>query len=225
MVAVISLPTQAQTFTGTVSVVSERAARGISLSSDHPSATLDLGYRSDRNWALGLGLGTVHGQGDARGEAIVSATRWWQIDDQRTVTLSAAHYDYLGGGDAGRLRYADISVGGVWDTRAGQWAASVSVSPDLPVTTQYGYQGHRGGTILELTWHRRVVGAVAADLGWGLVDNWSRQAGSYRFGNAGLSYTAGDWRFSLLRLYSQVPRGDESRARPRWIAGVAWTFR
>ncbi len=223
--ALLSPAAHAQTFTGTVSLVSERVARGISLSSSRPSAMLDLGYRSDHNWALGLGLGTVHGQGDARAEAIVSATRWWQWDDQRTITLSAAHYDYAGGGDAGRLRYGDVSLGGVWDTRAGQWAASVSVSPDLPVTTGSGYQGHKGGTILELTWHRRLVGAVAGDVGWGIVDNWSPNSGSYRFANAGLSYTAGDWRFSLVRLYSQVPRGDDTQARPRWIAGVAWTFR
>jgi hypothetical protein len=225
LAALLAAPTvHAQTYSGTLSIVTERVSRGISMSGDRPSAMLDLGYRDDRNWALGLGLATVHGQGDATAEAIVSATRWWQIDDNRTLTVSAAHYDYAGGGNASRLRYADLSVGGLWDSPTGQWAASVSLSPDLPVTTGDGYQGHLGGTILELTWHRRLMGAVAADVGWGVVDNWGRKTSSYTFANGGLSYTAGAWRFSLVRLYSAVPP-DAKGARPRWIAGMAWTFK
>lgn len=214
----------AQNWGGTVSVVTERVSRGISLSGDRPGATADLYYRDDRNWSLGLGLGTMHTRNGADAEAILSATRWWQIDDHHVVTLSGAHYAYAGGGNADRLRYSEVSLGGLWDTAAwGQWGATVSVSPDLAAYASWGYLGHRGATIAELTWHRRLVGALAADVGWGMVANWGHDTGSYRFANAGLSYAVGDWRFSVSRLYSSLPqRGDPSLQ--RWVAGVAWSF-
>ncbi len=214
----------AQNWGGTLSAVTERVSRGISLSGDKPGATADLYYRDDRNWSLGLGLGTMHVPSGTNAEVIVSATRWWQIDDRRVVTLSGAHYGYAGGGNADRYRYSELSLGGLWDTAAwGQWGATVSVSPDLAAYSSWGYVGHRGATIAELTWHRRVVGALAADLGGGTVVSWGHDAGSYRFANAGLGYAVGDWRFSIARLYSSLPqRGD--RSLQRWVAGVAWSF-
>lgn len=223
MASVMAGTAQAQTWSGAVSVVSERVSRGISMSGDQPAAIADFTYRNDRNWALGLGLATVHGQGDAKAEGILSATRWWQIDDHRTLTVSAAYYGYAGGGDSDHLRYVDLSAGALWDSPVGQWAASVSLSPDLPVSSQLGYLGHLGGTVLELTWHKRLVGAVSADLGWGVVDNWGHRNGSYRFVNAGASYALGDWRFGLVRLVSTVPRGPDG-VRARWIGSVSWAF-
>ena len=210
----------AQTWGGTVSLVSERISRGLSLSDGHPGATADLFYRDDRNWALGLGLGTMNPDQGPKAEAIVSATRWWQVDDHHTVTLSGAYYDYLGGEGTSRLRYSEVSLGGLWDGgRWGQWGGTVSLSPDLGASTAWGYLGHRGATIVELTWHRRIAGAVAADLGWGIVSNWGGgDTGSYRSANAGLSYTAGAWRFTVSRLYSSVPK------KQRWVAGVGWSF-
>ncbi len=108
----------AQNWGGTLSAVTERVSRGNSLSGDHPGATADLYYRDDRNWSLGLGLGTMHMSNGAKAEAVVSATRWWQIDDRRVVTLSGAHYAYAGGVNANRLRYSELSLGGLWDTPA-----------------------------------------------------------------------------------------------------------
>ena len=55
----------AQTWGATRSVGSERVSRGLSLSGDHPGATADFFYRDDRNWALGLGLGTLDPDGGA----------------------------------------------------------------------------------------------------------------------------------------------------------------
>lgn len=215
----------AQTWGGTAAVVSKRVSRGIDLSGDQAGATLDVFYRDDRNWAVNLGLGTMNASASgARVEAILSATRWWQVDDQRTITVSAAHYAYAGGSSPSQLRYSEVSVGGNWDAGAwGQWGGTVSLSPDLGVSTSWGYLGHRGGTIVELTWHRRLVGALAADLGWGRVDHWGGERGSYHFSNAGLSYPIGDWRVSVSRVQSSVP-ADGKSALQRWIAGLAWSF-
>lgn len=209
----------AQTWGGTLSVVSARVSRGLGLSGDHPGATADFFYRDDRNWALGLGLGTLNPDRGAKAEAIASATRWWQVDDRRTLTLSGAYYDYVGPG-AGRLRYSEVSIGGLWDGAAwGQWGGTVSLSPDLAASSSHGYSaGHPGATIVELTWHRRLIGAVAADVGWGIVSPWGGEGSSYRFANGGLSYTAGAWRFAVSRLYSSVP------PQQRWVAAVAWSF-
>lgn len=209
----------AQTWGGTLSVVSERVSRGLGLSGGHPGATADFFYRDDRNWALGLGLGTLDPDGGATAEAIVSATRWWQVDDHRTLTLSGAYYDYTGPG-AGRLRYSEVSIGSLWDGGAwGQWGGTVSLSPDLAASSSRGYAvGHPGATIVELTWHRRLWGALAADVGWGIVSPWGGEGSSYRFANGGLSYTAGAWRFTVSRLHSSVP------PQQRWVAGVAWSF-
>ncbi|MDH0864000.1 hypothetical protein [Mitsuaria sp. GD03876] len=214
----------AQTWGGTLTAVTERVSRGISLSGDHPGATADLYYRDDRNWSLGLGLGTMRAAYGATTEVILSGTRWWQLDDRRTVMVSAAHYAYAGGAASDRLRYSEVSAGGTWDmARWGQWSGTLSVSPDLSSSNAWGYLGHRGATLVELTWHRRLVGPVAADLGWGLVDPWARGSGAYRFANAGLSVSVGDWRFSVTRLYSSVPRGNDD-ALQRWVGGVAWSF-
>ena len=209
----------AQTWGGTLSVVSKRVSRGLGLSGDHPGATADFFYRDDRNWALGLGLGTLNPDRGAKGEAIASATRWWQVDDRRTLTLSGAYYDYVGPG-AGRLRYSEVSIGGLWDGAAwGQWGGTVSLSPDLAASSSHGYSaGHPGAMIVELTWHRRLIGAVAADVGWGIVSPWGGEGSSYRFANGGLSYTVGAWRFAVSRLYSSVP------PQQRWVAAVAWSF-
>ncbi len=209
----------AQTWGGTLSVVSARVSRGLGLSGDHPGATADFFYRDDRNWALGLGLGTLNPDRGAKAEAIASATRWWQVDDRRTLTLSGAYYDYVGPG-AGRLRYSEVSIGGLWDGAAwGQWGGTVSLSPDLAASSSHGYSaGHPGAMIVELTWHRRLIGAVAADVGWGIVSPWGGEGSSYRFANGGLSYTAGAWRFAVSRLYSSVP------PQQRWVAAVAWSF-
>lgn len=210
----------AQTWGGTVSLVSERVSRGISLTDDRPGATADFFYRDDRNWALGLGLGTVSARRGATAEATLSATRWWQIDDRRTFTLSAAHYGYAGGDRADRLRYSEVSMGGLWDADGwGQWGGTLSLSPDLGASSAWGYLGHRGATIVELTWHRRLAGTLSADVGWGRVDPWGGAGSSaYRFANAGLSVAAGDWRFSVARLYRSFS------SRQRWVASVDWSF-
>lgn len=221
--ALFPLLGQAQTWSGSVSMVSERVARGVSLSANRPGVTADISYRSDRNWALGLGLGSVRGQGGVTTEAIASATRWWQVDDRQTLTVSAAHYAYAGGEHADRLRYSEISAGSVWDGGgSGQWGASLSLSPDLPAAVPGGYGRHASGSVLELTWHRRLAGTLAVDAGWGRV-NYLALGGGYHFANAGLSYTAGAWRGSLARLYSSVPL-DRDAARQRWVAGLSWSF-
>lgn len=215
--ASLSAAVCAQTWGGSINVVNERLARGVALSDGEPGATLDVFYRDDRNWALGLGLGSMKQTSGARAEVIASATRWWQLDDQRTLTLSLAHYGYADGPRTRQLRYSELSVGGLWDgATLGQWGATLSLSPDLGVGRDTRFEARGGASIVELTWHKRLGGTLAADVGWGLVAGWHGE--SYRFSNVGLSLGWQDWRFSLSRLTTTlVPQ-------QRWVAGMAWSF-
>jgi hypothetical protein len=211
-------PALALDWGGAVGLATEKVGRGLSQSGHQPSWLLDLGLRTTSGWGLVLGLSSLHDQSAAEG--VLSLAHQRQLDEQWQVQWGLAYYGYTGEALRGQ-DYSEVFAAFSWDGRGALMAA---YSPD----TRFFKDGapRRLATLqLEASWHQRLAGRLALDVGLGLlaVDG----LGSYRYGSAGLAWSQGPWQYFLTYTRSDAAeRGFTLPTDPpgRWVASVLWRF-
>lgn len=208
-----------------LSLMSDAVWRGYSKSQGRASVAVDLTWRTRRGGYLALGL-LDRGAGAAVGrwEWTLALGRQWSLDGVHaaladwSIGASVLRYAHTGGPRRLDADYTDLTLAADW---RGRLHALLTLSPDTRLGRRSGWNA-----TTELAWHERLHGPLALDVGVGWQDNRGIGSASYGYGSAGLSWSAGPWRTSLVYVGSQaVARGALPRASEpsRWVFSLVLT--
>ena len=202
-----------------VGLASDKVVRGLSQTDGQPSAMLDLGWRSARGWSLSAGAATLHDRRALEGTLGLA----WQHQVDARWQLQAGTTRYLYRATHQRYRpYTEFYVTADWD---GRLTLLLAASPDARFERADGSARRTPSVHGELTWHQRLAGPLALDLGAGHIvfDGLP----GYTYGSAGLGWSGGPLQWFLTRVDSNATARSSlpaDVAGSRWIVAVSRTF-
>lgn len=218
-------PAQADRWSGTLAVASDKVLRGITQSDGRAALMAEIGRQTDTGWSAALGVaGPDYPGAGGQGDVTLSLGRAWQLNADWLLQAGAAHYRYFGSRRYGSQHYNELSLALGWQ---GRLSGQLSWSPDTQGYGAYG-PGRRGSVLsLELAAHQRLVGRWVLDAGLGYTDQRGIDAPGYAYGSVGLGWGAGPLQMSLSLIDSRAAaRGAATagHAGRRWVSTLSCSF-
>lgn len=225
---------------GAIGFGSDNVYRGISLGGRKPAWIVDAHCRMADGWIAGAGASRVQLAGRSpNAQLALYVDRHWQLDNDWSGKIGVMHYDAARDGRRDGLRYDEVNAALGYK---GLWRVSLAVSPNAsdlyfssamaPVSG--GARKSHWATSVETTFHRPLIGRLAADAGLGLSIPGGKGESSYRYASVGLSYGIGDISLYASRIWTDSIRwefgylGDtfvkRLPSRAEWVGTAIWTF-
>jgi uncharacterized protein (TIGR02001 family) len=225
---------------GAIGLGSDNVYRGISLGGNDLAWIVDAHCRVADGWIAGAGASRVHLEGRRpNAQLALYVDHHWQFDEDWSGKIGVMHYDGTRRARRDGLRYDEVNAAFGYK---GFWRVSVAVSPnasDLYFTNAIapispGVRRSHWATSVETTFHRPLVGRLAADAGLGLSIPGGEGESSYRYASIGLSYGIGDvniyasriWTDSISWEYVYLGSTNVMRlpSHADWVGTIVWTF-
>jgi len=225
------LHAQSGSLGGTVALSSQLVDRGLAITAATPVVQGELRWNTPGGWSLGVVAGSEL-RSPRLAESLVQLARTWPVSDDWQLQASLLYYDAPRHDRARPYRRAEADL---------SWIYRDVLTLNLAATRQPGEHDARTNIAAEanLRWplsHHLALAAGAGlarfqggSYGYGYgYGGYGGEARSrwYRYGQAGLVWTAGGWRVELDRITT-----DEAPASRRgtggvapWLATAAWSF-
>ncbi len=205
-------------------VLSDKVVYGLSQSGGRPVAVLDLSWsgpsRLNGAWAFSAGLASLggsRGRGDA--ELSLGIARGGPLGDDGAWQAAFTRYENHGAAAVRRPGYQQLALSYAWGESLQVSALALG---GLAGPAADGGRRRGSAAIVEAGWHRPLAAGWALDIGLGQVHYRGLAVPAYRFGSAGLSWSAGTWQVFATRAVSNSVVA--SAARSRAVVSVLWNF-
>jgi uncharacterized protein (TIGR02001 family) len=220
------LPAQDAPLGGAVALSSQLVDRGLPLTASTPVLQGELHWDSPQGWSLGIAAASEL-RSPRLDEGLLHAAYSWPLSANWQMQASLLYYDAPGRGRARPYRRVEADL--AWIYRD---VFSLNLAALHPL-------GSRDG---------RTLPAAEANLHWPLTRHLSLLAGAgvaryprgagysryygeshgayYRYGQAGLAWSAGRWRVELDRIATRgaPPARRGTGGLSPWLASVSWSF-
>jgi uncharacterized protein (TIGR02001 family) len=225
---------------GAIGLGSDNVYRGISLGGRNPAWIVDAHCRLSDGWIAGASAGRVQlaGRGP-NAQLALYVDRHWRLDDDWSGKIGVMHYDAAHRARRDGLRYDEVNATLGY---RGFWRVSLAISPNAsnlyytnaiaPVSE--GAAKSHWAALVETTFHRPLMGRLAADAGLGLSIPGGKGESSYRYASIGLSYGIGDISLYASRIWTDTISWEFSYlgdtyvmrlpSHAAWVGTAVWSF-
>lgn len=208
-------------FSGGVALSTQLVDRGQAVSPATPILQGSVAWAAN-GWMLGLsGSARFNAPAGHFVEATAQAARYWTLSSDWSMQAGALYYRYPPHLKyPARQRYFDrMEVGVHWT-----WRDVLTFGVSSMSTVHQQRQHWREAVDATFRWPltRYLSLSVGAGVAHALTPSYQR----YSYGQAGLAWTQGAWRFEVVRLASdQKPGWNPAypKAEP-WVATLLWSF-